>query len=194
MEKATDLEYLSHLLTQIEAKINELNATQAKKYTNKQQKQEMETLLYKKISTKEDKIAESKSIKSRIFLQKLALNIAKEYYSENARGYSSIQDALAKGLLNAYMSRKNAKEIDEQLVDEDDDDGILEDDSLFILDYIERFNDLFEDGKYEAAAYYAVASPKNILRNLETLNRFKGNLFYSLFLYNLLFKYIFSRC
>jgi hypothetical protein len=43
-----------------------------------------------------------------------------------------------------------------------------------ILDYIERFNELFEHKKYEEAAYFASAGPKNILRNIETLYRFKS--------------------
>lgn len=59
---------------------------------------------------------------------------------------------------------------------EDDDqseDGLLEVEAETILDYIETFNDLFESGKFAEAAYFAAASPKNVLRNMETLFRFK---------------------
>ena len=51
----------------------------------------------------------------------------------------------------------------------------LETEAEFILDYIDRFNDLFENGKYKEAAYFAAASPRNVLRNIETFQRFKSN-------------------
>ena len=50
---------------------------------------------------------------------------------------------------------------------------MLEKEADFILDYIEKFNDLLEKQKYIEAAYMAAAGPKNILRNLETFQRFK---------------------
>lgn len=53
------------------------------------------------------------------------------------------------------------------------DDLNLEKESEFILEYLENFNELFDNEKYVQAAYYAAASPKNILRNLETLHKFK---------------------
>ena len=53
------------------------------------------------------------------------------------------------------------------------DDFNLEKESEFILEYLENFNELFDNGKYIQAAYYAAASPKNILRNIETLYKFK---------------------
>ena len=56
------------------------------------------------------------------------------------------------------------------------DDGVLEDEAELLLDYIEKFNDLFENKKYIEAAYFAAASPRNILRNAETLFRFKSKI------------------
>ena len=44
-----------------------------------------------------------------------------------------------------------------------------------MLEYIEKFNELLEDNKFEQAAVHAASSPKGILRTPETLNRFKGN-------------------
>lgn len=42
VEKAIDLSYLTNLLADLEVKINELHAAQSKKYSNKQQKFELE--------------------------------------------------------------------------------------------------------------------------------------------------------
>ena len=43
-----------------------------------------------------------------------------------------------------------------------------------MLEYIEKFNELLEDDRYEEAALHAANSPKGILRTPETLSRFKG--------------------
>lgn len=50
----------------------------------------------------------------------------------------------------------------------------MESEAEYILDYIEKFNELFENGKHKEAAYFAAASPKAVLRNIETLYRFKS--------------------
>jgi hypothetical protein len=50
----------------------------------------------------------------------------------------------------------------------------LELEAELILDYIEKFNDLFDHDKIIEAAYFAAASPKNVLRDIETLYRFKS--------------------
>lgn len=62
---------------------------------------------------------------------------------------------------NEYQSRSGLEDLN------------LEKESEFILEYLENFNELFDNEKYVQAAYYAAASPKNILRNLETLYKFK---------------------
>lgn len=58
----------------------------------------------------------------------------------------------------------------------EDDDPTKEREAELLLEYIEQFNDLFEDKHYSEAAMHAANSPKGILRNPETLARFKGNL------------------
>lgn len=56
----------------------------------------------------------------------------------------------------------------------DDDDPTKEREAEMLLEYIEHFNDLFEEGRYSDAAMHAANSPKGILRNPETMARFKG--------------------
>ncbi|XP_073410008.1 clathrin heavy chain linker domain-containing protein 1 [Dendrobates tinctorius] len=43
-----------------------------------------------------------------------------------------------------------------------------------LLEYVERFNELFVHGQYKAAAVYAAHSPRGILRNTETMERFRA--------------------
>ncbi|XP_062981599.1 clathrin heavy chain linker domain-containing protein 1 [Elgaria multicarinata webbii] len=43
-----------------------------------------------------------------------------------------------------------------------------------LIEYIERFNELFSRCQYEAAAIYAANCPRGILRNEETMDKFKA--------------------
>ncbi|XP_028844287.1 clathrin heavy chain linker domain-containing protein 1-like isoform X2 [Denticeps clupeoides] len=56
---------------------------------------------------------------------------------------------------------------------EDDDPGKANESKL-IDNYIKRLTDLFEGGEYEAAAFHAAKSPHGVLRNMETVERFKA--------------------
>ena len=56
----------------------------------------------------------------------------------------------------------------------EDDDPNKEKEAEMMLEYIEKFNELFEDGKYEEAAIHAANSPKGILRTSATLAKFRG--------------------
>ncbi|XP_067092506.1 clathrin heavy chain linker domain-containing protein 1-like [Osmerus mordax] len=56
----------------------------------------------------------------------------------------------------------------------EEDDPSKVNDSELLVDYIERFINLFEAGEYEAAAFHAAKSPHGVLRNTETMERFKA--------------------
>ena len=56
----------------------------------------------------------------------------------------------------------------------EDDDPNKEKEAEMMLEYIEKFNELFEDGKYNEAAIHAANSPKGILRTSATLAKFRG--------------------
>lgn len=56
----------------------------------------------------------------------------------------------------------------------EDDDPSKEKEAEMMLEYIEKFNELFEDGMYEDAAIHAANSPKGILRTSATLAKFRG--------------------
>lgn len=56
----------------------------------------------------------------------------------------------------------------------EEEDPSKEKEAEMMLEYIERFNELLEEHKYEEAAIHAANSPKGILRTPETLHRFQG--------------------
>ncbi|XP_041525394.1 clathrin heavy chain linker domain-containing protein 1 isoform X3 [Microtus oregoni] len=64
---------------------------------------------------------------------------------------------------------------DESIVDElfEDDPSKMKE-AIIILYYIERFNELISLGEYEKAACFAANSPRRILQNIGTMNKFKA--------------------
>ncbi|XP_041920938.1 clathrin heavy chain linker domain-containing protein 1-like isoform X1 [Alosa sapidissima] len=56
----------------------------------------------------------------------------------------------------------------------EEDDPSKANESELLVDYIERFTDLFESGDYELAAFHAAKSPHGVLRNMETMEKFKA--------------------
>lgn len=126
----------------------------------------------------------------------MALKAAKDYYhSESSGRFRNLEDAITKTLTSNYLNKQSKLPNHKHLLvfdlnkkgrfvciwkgkfeddGDQDDDGILEIEAEMILDYIENFNDLFDNDKIIEAAYFAAASPKNILRDIETLYRFKS--------------------
>lgn len=46
-----------------------------------------------------------------------------------------------------------------------------------LLDHIESFMDMMQRGNYKDASYVAACSLKGVLRNMETLLKFKGKIY-----------------
>lgn len=57
----------------------------------------------------------------------------------------------------------------------DDDDPTQEKEAESILEYIDKFNEFFNEEEYYKAATHAANSPKGVLRAVETLLRFFSN-------------------
>nr|XP_048283522.1 clathrin heavy chain linker domain-containing protein 1 isoform X1 [Myodes glareolus]XP_048283523.1 clathrin heavy chain linker domain-containing protein 1 isoform X1 [Myodes glareolus]XP_048283524.1 clathrin heavy chain linker domain-containing protein 1 isoform X1 [Myodes glareolus]XP_048283525.1 clathrin heavy chain linker domain-containing protein 1 isoform X1 [Myodes glareolus]XP_048283526.1 clathrin heavy chain linker domain-containing protein 1 isoform X1 [Myodes glareolus]XP_0482835 len=63
----------------------------------------------------------------------------------------------------------------ESIIDElFEDDPSKTKEAIIILYYIERFNELISLGEYEKAASFAANSPRRILQNIGTMNKFKA--------------------
>lgn len=77
--------------------------------------------------------------------------------------------------LSEYGKTKYGKQSNalQQFLTFDDDDPIKKKEAERLIEYCDHFNNLFDFGQYEAAAIHAANSPFGILRNYETLIRFK---------------------
>ncbi|XP_036056868.1 clathrin heavy chain linker domain-containing protein 1 isoform X3 [Onychomys torridus] len=73
------------------------------------------------------------------------------------------------------IQKTNAIFGDEIIVDElFEDDPSKTKEAIIMLYYIERFNELISLGEYEKAACFAANSPRRILQNIGTMNKFKA--------------------
>jgi hypothetical protein len=67
-------------------------------------------------------------------------------------------------------------------IDETEDEDDYNSESLYdreagiLIDHIEIFLSMIERGNYKEASYVAACSPKGVLRNMETLLKFKGKI------------------
>nr|XP_046258294.1 clathrin heavy chain linker domain-containing protein 1-like isoform X2 [Scatophagus argus] len=61
---------------------------------------------------------------------------------------------------------------DAELFEDEEPTGV--DESKLLTDYLDRFIELFDSSQYEEAAFLAARSPRGVLRNLDTVEMFKG--------------------
>lgn len=70
------------------------------------------------------------------------------------------------------VSDDDISSIDTELLESEEPIGVNE--SEYLVDYLDRFVELFDSCQYEEAALHAAHSPHGVLRNVQTINMFKG--------------------
>ncbi|XP_040906295.1 clathrin heavy chain linker domain-containing protein 1-like, partial [Toxotes jaculatrix] len=70
------------------------------------------------------------------------------------------------------LTDDDSRSIDAELFEEEEPTGVNE--SELLTDYLDRFIGLFQLAQYEEAALIAARSPRGVLRNLDTMEMFKG--------------------
>ncbi|CAF1121622.1 unnamed protein product [Didymodactylos carnosus] len=117
-----------------------------------------------------DTIREERFIlRNRLRLYHIALKTIESYMENNQNGI--LEDAIMKALFESSSSFKTENDDDEGGEYES---GAYDKEAGILLDYIENFTELIENGSYKEASYIAACSPKGVLRNMETLLRFKN--------------------
>ncbi|KAM4693325.1 clathrin heavy chain linker domain-containing protein 1 [Discoglossus pictus] len=153
---------------QLEAKKQQLMADMKYKYVPIQKKQELD----RKLSYALDEREQTESINKRLLTGYRKRQVIADAISSWAK--SDKHTDLYKTLTDVTEKEKESKDdpVLTNVFDDYDPRKISEAESL--LEYVERFNELFISGDYKAAAVYAANSPKGILRNMETMERFKA--------------------
>ncbi|ESP02815.1 hypothetical protein LOTGIDRAFT_93131, partial [Lottia gigantea] len=170
LEEQTDPRYLNKTLVKLDRQLRELNNSFKTRYLPKKNKDELKEYLYKKVSFRDHLLAQSKDFKTKSHRLKIALE-ASEAYNRAKPPHQTVGDALS-----SEGDNSNSGETSTQF---EEDDPNKEKEAEMMLEYIEKFNELFEDGKFEEAAVHAANSPKGILRTQATLAKFRVKLKYN---------------
>jgi len=179
LEESTDIPTLQRELNKVDHQIKELSTSKRSKFTDRQNKEELKEKLTKKVSERDLLQQRNSWLIAKQKRLKVAHDAAMAYMNSKEPQYRTIADviimALAKSKTINHVGHEptslTARDVSNTQLE--DDDPTKEKEAEMILEYIEKFNELFEDGRYEEAAIHAANSPKGILRTMETMSRFK---------------------
>lgn len=184
LDQRTDVAFLQAKLKSLEQAITELKFAWKNKYLPKTHKAHLKQVLSRKVAERDNMRKEG------LFLQAKRQRIKVGY--EAARAYNDIRPphwsvgdivahALKLAIDNPFPEKASSETTDtttEVKISDaanvfKEDDSTNEREAEMMLDYIEKFNELFESGQYVAAGRHAAVSPKGILRTQATLLKFK---------------------
>ncbi|KAM9315884.1 clathrin heavy chain linker domain-containing protein 1 [Gastrophryne carolinensis] len=170
VEDSLDMASLVKYQQQLHDKKKELLSSMNSKYVPIQRKQELDLKLSLALQEREEAELRNKILmdsyrKRRVIADTLSLWAKSD---KTVSLYETLADVIK-------------RERDSKVTDESAPSNVFEDldpkksvEAESLLEYVERFNELFVSGQYKAAAICAAHSPRGILRNMETMERFKA--------------------
>ncbi|XP_027476802.1 clathrin heavy chain linker domain-containing protein 1 isoform X3 [Zalophus californianus] len=170
LQESVNLVALTKYLKHLEDKYAEIKQAMLKKYVPVQRKAELDEEMI--VTLKRRDLAENLNKELQFRHQRLQIisNALTSWVKSDMS--SSFED-----FVEQIQKTKSLPVIigDEGIVEEllEDDPGKAKEAEI-LLCYIERFNDLMSLGEYEKAACFAANSPRRILQNIGTVNKFKA--------------------
>ncbi|XP_016077653.1 PREDICTED: clathrin heavy chain linker domain-containing protein 1 [Miniopterus natalensis] len=167
LEESFNLDALNKYLNHLEDKYAEIKQLMSKKYMPVQRKADLEEemiVILKRLNVAENLNKELQFRHQRLQIISCALNS----WVKSDKS-SSFQDFVKQ--TEKTKDLQGDQDLDEELCDYDP--GKAKEAEL-LLYYIERFNELILLGEYEKAACFAANSPRRILENMGTVNKFKA--------------------
>ncbi|CAH1791061.1 unnamed protein product [Owenia fusiformis] len=187
-EQSTDLRYLTKDLERRERQLRDLTISQKTRYTLKENKDKLKQLLEEKVARRDELSEKIDYLKGKRVRLKVAVDAA-HAYNRIAPPHQTMGHVVLKALDRSIKSSLPdndrltvggqeetgafTQHRETPSTSFEDDDPTKEKEAEMILEYIEKFNELFEERLYEEAATHAANSPKGILRTPETLWKFK---------------------
>lgn len=200
LEECTNKELLQTKLDQLDRQLKELTISFKTRYVAKTKKIELKDGLDNKVSYRDMLLRQGHFYKAKRQRLKVALEAA-QAYNRVKPPHQTVGDAVMMALHQASQQARKQREKEQAAIDQqqqqggsegtttregsasqedpgrssafEDDDPNKEKEAEMMLEYIEKFNELFEDGKYNEAAIHAANSPKGILRTSATLAKFR---------------------
>ncbi|XP_060043614.1 clathrin heavy chain linker domain-containing protein 1 isoform X2 [Erinaceus europaeus] len=166
LQESVNLDALTKYLEHLEDKYAEMIQIKLKKYVPVQRKADLDEEMLEMLKRRDAAENLNKELQFRHQrLQIISYALSSWVKSDMS---SSFQDYVEQ--IQKIKNMHGEQNITEELVE--DDPGKTKEAEI-VLDYIERINELISHGDYEKAAYFAANSPKGILRNTGTMNKFK---------------------
>ncbi|XP_048391560.1 clathrin heavy chain linker domain-containing protein 1-like isoform X2 [Stegostoma tigrinum] len=169
LQESTNVEDLCKHLRKLEKKLKDLKFAKETKYVPVQVKINIIQEINQKMQQWEVLDMVNKQLRLRYKrIQILADAVA-------AWGYSDKSVSLTEYILPSLTEAISLKEVGTlwpEILDADDPSAINE--PAYLLEYVERFNKLFDDKQYKEAAIHVANCPRGILHNLEIMERFKA--------------------
>ncbi|CAF3312584.1 unnamed protein product [Rotaria socialis] len=147
------------------------------KYTIKEKRTEMQSLFEQKLSDLDKESEQRLTLRNRLRLYHLAWRSIRKFIEEKQTSSSMRMNStlLEDVVMNAIYESSNM--FSKGIQDDDDDlegGSFYDKEAGMLLDHIEIFMDMIQKGNYKEASYIAACSPKGVLRNMETLLKFKA--------------------
>nr|XP_045004385.1 clathrin heavy chain linker domain-containing protein 1 isoform X4 [Jaculus jaculus]XP_045004386.1 clathrin heavy chain linker domain-containing protein 1 isoform X4 [Jaculus jaculus] len=167
LQESVNLDALSKHLKHLEVKYIELKQDMSIKYVPAQRKADLDEEMV--VLLQRQDIAENinKGLQFRHQRLQIVSNALTSWVKSDM--ISSLQDVVEQ------IQKTKAVHGDKGTVDElFEDDPSKAKEAIIMLYYIERFNELISLGKYGEAASFTASSPRRILQNIGTMNKFKA--------------------
>ncbi|KAM8941946.1 clathrin heavy chain linker domain-containing protein 1 isoform 1-T1 [Lycaon pictus] len=167
LQESVNLDALTKYLKHLEDKYIEIKRIMLKKYVPVQRKADLDEEMI--VTLKRRDLAENMNKELQFRHQRLQIisNALTSWVKSDMS--SSFQDLVEE--IQKTKSLHGDQGIVEELLE--DDPGKAKEAEI-LLGYIERFNELMSLGEYEKAACFAARSPRRILQNIGTVNKFKA--------------------
>ncbi|CAF3689467.1 unnamed protein product [Rotaria sp. Silwood1] len=172
----TNLKELEKYRDFLRDKHSRLEENASTKYTKKEKRIEMQNLFEQKLSDLDKQREQRLTLRNRLRLYHLAWRSIKKFMEEKETSSTmKINSTLLEDLImNAIYESSNIFPKSENDDDDLDSGSFFDKEAGMLLDHIEIFMDMIEKGNYKDASYVAACSPKGVLRNMETLLKFKA--------------------
>ncbi|XP_062514330.1 clathrin heavy chain linker domain-containing protein 1-like [Corticium candelabrum] len=175
LEQSTNIDTLRNELAVLEASVQEMQMSSNKQFLPRAHKEKLEEDLKSREKVYE-KVGEThEDLKSRLHNLKAAL-LATTSYCNSTVETRSLADVVELALAgrNYKMPQVSTRTSIIPAPSSLDEDLAKERETQKMLDYMDKFNELMTDRRYEKAAVHAANSPKGTLRTSETLQQFKA--------------------
>ncbi|BFZ11554.1 hypothetical protein BsWGS_14593 [Bradybaena similaris] len=176
LDQTTDMKVLQKKYESLDRQLKEINNSLKSRFLPKSHKMTLKETLENKVLYRDQLLLQSQMYKARGQKLKLALEAANAY-NQVKPPHQTVGDAVTSAFQQTTWILKDEREKAEgeqaEATTLEEDDPEMQQEAEMMLEYIEKFNELFEDGLFEEAAVHAANSPKGILRTQATLAKFR---------------------